>query len=118
MALRRVLTRTASSSGRVQTPAVVYKTAGRSLQSRLFSGGHEDADFVALHPSGKPHITSTPAAAATDDLDVLDDFDEDTEDMVDIGPMGAEYGGPTRGGKLKEPTRFGDWERKGRCSDF
>jgi hypothetical protein len=19
---------------------------------------------------------------------------------------------------LKEPTRFGDWERKGRCSDF
>ena len=25
-----------------------------------------------------------------------------------------EYGGP----KGLEPTRFGDWERKGRCSDF
>ncbi len=25
-----------------------------------------------------------------------------------------EYGGP-RG---KEPTRFGDWEQKGRCTDF
>jgi hypothetical protein len=26
----------------------------------------------------------------------------------------AESGGPTG----PEPTRFGDWERKGRCSDF
>lgn len=26
----------------------------------------------------------------------------------------AEEGGP----KGPEPTRFGDWERKGRCSDF
>lgn len=26
----------------------------------------------------------------------------------------AEKGGP----KGPEPTRFGDWERKGRCSDF
>lgn len=30
----------------------------------------------------------------------------------------AEWGGPRRGGRLPEPTRFGDWERKGRCSDF
>lgn len=29
-----------------------------------------------------------------------------------------EWGGPRRGGTLSEPTRFGDWERKGRCSDF
>lgn len=29
-----------------------------------------------------------------------------------------EWGGPRRGGRLPEPTRFGDWERKGRCSDF
>jgi len=31
---------------------------------------------------------------------------------------GREWGGPRRGGRLPEPTRFGDWERKGRCSDF
>eukprot|EP00536_Pseudo-nitzschia_multiseries_P014187 jgi/Psemu1/310681/fgenesh1_kg.666_\ len=30
----------------------------------------------------------------------------------------VEWGGPRRGGRLPEPTRFGDWERKGRCSDF
>ena len=29
-----------------------------------------------------------------------------------------EWGGPQRGGRLPEPTRYGDWERKGRCSDF
>ena len=29
-----------------------------------------------------------------------------------------EWGGPRRGGRLPEPTRFGDWERKGRCTDF
>ena len=32
-------------------------------------------------------------------------------------PIG-EWGGPTKGGTVKEPTRFGDWERKGRCTDF
>ncbi|TAL02808.1 MAG: DUF1674 domain-containing protein [Rhodospirillaceae bacterium] len=29
-------------------------------------------------------------------------------------PAPEEVGGP----KGPEPTRFGDWERKGRCSDF
>jgi hypothetical protein len=26
--------------------------------------------------------------------------------------------GPMRGGRFSEPTRFGDWEQKGRCTDF
>ncbi|MDP6884319.1 MAG: DUF1674 domain-containing protein [Rhodospirillales bacterium] len=30
------------------------------------------------------------------------------------GKRGAESGGP----KGLEPTRYGDWERKGRCIDF
>ena len=29
-------------------------------------------------------------------------------------PRPAEHGGP----KGPEPTRYGDWERKGRCIDF
>ena len=29
-------------------------------------------------------------------------------------PLTGERGGPTG----PEPTRYGDWERKGRCSDF
>ena len=53
-----------------------------------------------------------------------DDEEEEQEDMfVTSDPIlgvGAilEHGGPRRGGTLKEPTRFGDWERKGRCTDF
>ncbi len=34
----------------------------------------------------------------------------DTSPVVTV----AETGGP----KGPEPTRFGDWEKKGRCSDF
>ena len=44
--------------------------------------------------------------------------EEDMEEMFIMGPKGMEWGGPTRGGRYKEPTRYGDWERKGRCTDF
>lgn len=56
--------------------------------------------------------------------DIDDDDDEmEQEDMfVDadesLGHGMPEWGGPRRGGRLPEPTRFGDWERKGRCTDF
>jgi hypothetical protein len=33
-------------------------------------------------------------------------------DLNDVGVV--EYGGP----KGPEPTRYGDWEKKGRCIDF
>lgn len=44
--------------------------------------------------------------------------EEELEEMFMEGPAGIEWGGPTRGGKHREPTRYGDWERNGRCSDF
>eukprot|EP01038_Epipyxis_sp_PR26KG_P009139 gene9139-12325_t len=47
-----------------------------------------------------------------------DDELADLEEMFIKGPAGMEWNGPTRGGKRPEPTRYGDWERKGRCSDF
>ena len=62
--------------------------------------------------------------AACGDLEGGDDDDEDEfEEMfvdphVSLGHQQKEWGGPTRGGRLAEPTRFGDWERKGRCTDF
>ncbi len=37
---------------------------------------------------------------------------------VSLGHDKIEWGGPRRGGRYEEPTRFGDWERKGRCTDF
>ena len=47
-----------------------------------------------------------------------DNEEEEMEEMFVMGPAGIEWGGPTRGGQRPEPTRFGDWERKGRASDF
>jgi len=56
-------------------------------------------------------------------LDTEEEEEEQEEMFVTADPIlghGAiqEWGGPRRGGRLAEPTRFGDWERKGRCTDF
>ncbi|KAL7457402.1 hypothetical protein ACHAWC_008951 [Mediolabrus comicus] len=57
-------------------------------------------------------------------LDENNDDEEEQEEMFVVADpiLGhgtrKEWGGPRRGGSLAEPTRFGDWERKGRCTDF
>lgn len=61
----------------------------------------------------------TPPISLEEDED--DDYMEDmyVEPDVSLGPCAkTEWGGPRRGGRYSEPTRFGDWERKGRCTDF
>ena len=50
--------------------------------------------------------------------DEVEDEEVEMEDMFCDTSMGREWGGPMRGGRNLEPTRFGDWERKGRCTDF
>ena len=40
--------------------------------------------------------------------------EEDETQSGEPEPQSAEYGGP----KGKEPTRYGDWEKNGRCIDF
>lgn len=51
-------------------------------------------------------------------VDEDEDEDDDMEEMFVATAIGLEWGGPMRGGRMQEPTRFGDWERRGRCSDF
>jgi hypothetical protein len=57
-------------------------------------------------------------------LEIEEEEEEEQEEMfVTADPVLGhgtikEWGGPRRGGSLAEPTRFGDWERKGRCTDF
>ena len=56
-------------------------------------------------------------------LDEEEEEEEQEEMFVTADPVLGhgtikEWGGPRRGGSLAEPTRFGDWERKGRCTDF
>ena len=56
-------------------------------------------------------------------LELKNNYDEEDEDeyeemCVKTEFNNIEWGGPLRGGKMPEPTRFGDWERKGRCTDY
>lgn len=132
--LQRVATssslRTSRTGGNaaIKTQSFVRAHAPALVQSvRPFSGSlarfHSHDDHAKVGGGG-----AKPAVGAHDhdhdhdhDEDEDDDDDEDEQDMesvVDIGPLGKEFGGPQRGGKFKEPTRFGDWERKGRCTDF
>merc|ERR1719343_1399896 len=91
------------------------------------------------HSSTTTTAASSATATATADgvkvekvrVAACGDIDSDDEDEMEQEEMfveayaspsfehgAAEWGGPRRGGRLPEPTRFGDWERKGRCSDF
>ncbi len=49
----------------------------------------------------------------TQDKDSVTDQEVETK-PDQIPEKAAEYGGP----KGKEPTRYGDWEKNGRCIDF
>jgi hypothetical protein len=56
--------------------------------------------FTSHSPAAQP-VSATPGAPS-----------QPAGEAPDIKPV--EYGGP----KGLEPTRYGDWERNGRCSDF
>jgi hypothetical protein len=64
----------------------------------------------------KPPKPLAAKEAPTDKCGPDEEADEDEE--VTIDPATREWGGPTKGGRMPEPTRFGDWERKGRLTDF
>lgn len=43
---------------------------------------------------------------------------QDTETMNNTQPTQPAQPDEINGPRGKEPTRYGDWEKKGRCSDF
>ena len=51
-------------------------------------------------------------------IDVNDDYDDDENIFMKTSFNNIEWGGPLRNGNYLEPTRFGDWEKKGRCTDY
>lgn len=55
-----------------------------------------------------------PASETENKLENDDENIDDDKDGVNVNKETGEVGGP-RG---PEPTRYGDWERNGRCSDF
>lgn len=90
----------------------------------LSNGGGSAGPSVTVQHT-KAQISKSakqPTKGATEKCGPLPDDEEDDlvelEEMFVPGPAGMEWNGPTRGGRRPEPTRFGDWERKGRISDF
>eukprot|EP01032_Pedospumella_encystans_P007854 gene7854-9365_t len=77
----------------------------------------EALETVKFNPAANKIAGKEEAAAKCGPEDDPNELDE-MEEMFIEGPAGLEWNGPTRGGKRPEPTRFGDWERKGRASDF
>jgi hypothetical protein len=77
------------------------------------------ADPVANTTGANPPAANPPAAnpLAKSDLKAHVDAGQVDAGQVDVGQASKrprEIGGPTR----LEPTRYGDWERNGRVSDF
>ena len=68
------------------------------------------------HDDTPPKDGKMPASCGPENTNL--DGEDEMESMFIQGPAGMEWGGPTRGGQRPEPTRFGDWERKGRATDF
>ena len=64
-----------------------------------------------------PHLNNNNVEADDEEEEEQEDMFVTSDPILGVGTI-LEHGGPRRGGSLKEPTRFGDWERKGRCTDF
>ncbi len=61
----------------------------------------DQTESTQAEPAGTTTATASDAPAAT-------------PDTAAAKPWPKEIGGP----KGPEPTRYGDWERNGRCTDF
>lgn len=66
----------------------------------------------AMNEGDKPKTDMPTAAAEATETDSGEQ--ENKDDKVEEGLKSEEVGGPNG----LEPTRYGDWERKGRCIDF
>ncbi|KAL7525160.1 hypothetical protein ACHAWF_001235 [Thalassiosira exigua] len=96
------------------------------VQITLESGsGDKDTTEQSAHGgASKDGSSESTGSACSQGIPDLEEDEEEQEEMFVVADpvLGhgtrQEWGGPRRGGRLAEPTRFGDWERKGRCTDF
>ena len=111
----QVLTRAAFDVLTKLTPESATSRTLASPASQIDEGGGARLSAQQI----EERLAAAPVLkAACGDVEEADDDDDDFEDMYVDTQMGLEWGGPMRGGRMPEPTRFGDWERKGRASDF
>lgn len=113
MASRRLFSSTLTS-----TPKLVFQAAttnrpdplNRSVVTRFMS---------SATPHQETPLQNNKQGSIKEDLETKNKEEEEDAQYVDengnfVNKATGEVGGP-RG---PEPTRYGDWEQKGRCSDF
>ena len=100
----------------------VYESYLPYLRKRYMCSQVNRSDKYLLQKNSKKtnEISRNSLEINQKEIDCGDIQDEDIEmeDMFCETSSGKEWGGPMRGGKFYEPTRYGDWEREGRCTDF
>jgi hypothetical protein len=115
----------------------VNRSSSKLFRRSLIGVSFENSfleDGVVRHMLSRSHSSCSSSQKEKDtstlglDSDTMTSIDEDDIEMEDmwVDPDPGlnldvnmkEHGGPRRGGRFLEPTRFGDWERKSRCSDF
>lgn len=108
---------------------IAFDSLTRCFFSLIFSLFVVDVNGVELNTDEvELDATKEVAPVTLEDLDKHNDDDDEDEmeqEEMFVTPHDSfefretmEWGGPRRGGRLPEPTRYGDWERKGRCTDF
>jgi len=90
------------------------RSVSNSVTRLLFSSSsthhHDDTTVRDQTQTPKPESTQDDVKQSQKEEEEEDDDDDD----IDMNKETGEVGGP----KGPEPTRYGDWERNGRCSDF
>lgn len=82
---------------------------------RMTKCSKESSNILGITVSNTKTTQKSVQFITNDDTDIDDDYEKM---YVKTQFNDIEWGGPLRGGKNHEPTRFGDWERKGRCTDY
>lgn len=105
---------------------IFARTISSSSEIRSNQRADDPVVVVKVDASKKEDIqTTTTATELSSSCGTVDDDDEMEQEEMFVDAYETfefnsvrEWGGPRRGGRLPEPTRYGDWERKGRCTDF
>lgn len=110
----RCFSETVSASDR--TPEVVVTFAKNDTTKR--GGASSVSSLVEKDAADGVKVSACGDVDAANNEDEMEEEEMFVDAHESFGHKMAEWGGPRRGGRLPEPTRFGDWERKGRCTDF
>jgi hypothetical protein len=100
----------------------VVKTSFRGKEGTDRPAATPPAAAFGKNKEPRPNAKDAESCGAGGAQSAEDGEEEEEEMFVDPHesfPIRVrEWGGPRRGGRFPEPTRYNDWERNGRCSDF